>query len=74
MKGDVDPLSVDELNIAEKYILLFVQKEAYPDELKCQDKVKKSNFLFKLDPVMINGLLRVGGRIKHALFFFLFFF
>ena len=35
MKGDIDPLSVDELNNAEKYILLFVQKQAYPDELKC---------------------------------------
>ncbi len=62
----VEPLGVDEMNKAEKCILRYVQYTAYQDELKSDDNVKKTSSIFKLDPVVIDDLLRVGGRIKHA--------
>ena len=60
------PLSVEEMNLAEKEILKNVQRESFPDEVLNPSLIKKSNTIVKLDPKMVHGLLRVGGRLRHA--------
>ena len=60
------PLSVEEMNLAEKEILKNVQRESFPDEVLNPSLIKKSSTIVKLDPKMVHGLLRVGGRLRHA--------
>ena len=75
-------LTVRDLDEAEQYILMHVQRQAFPEEMKileniqedeASDKqmshsasVRKNSHLYKLDPMMENGLLRVGGRLSKA--------
>lgn len=62
---DKGPLSVEEFDEAEKAIS-FCQCQRFPEELACLqngERVKKSNHLYNLDPILENGVLRVGGRI-----------
>ena len=54
---------------AEVVIIKYVQGCAYEDELsalKQGNYVAKSSRLFKLAPALKDGLLVVGGRLKHA--------
>ncbi|KAK3735155.1 hypothetical protein QZH41_020254, partial [Actinostola sp. cb2023] len=73
------PLSVSEINDAERVIVKYVQKQAFKEELSilnCIDKenqessnqstVKKCSSIYKLDPIMTDSLLRVGGRLQRA--------
>ena len=66
------PITVTELEIAELEILRNVQQFNFPDELellsKCENgtQVKKSSSLRSLDPILVNGVLRVGGRLSLA--------
>ncbi|KAK3744013.1 hypothetical protein QZH41_004823 [Actinostola sp. cb2023] len=73
------PLSVSEINDAERVIVKYVQKQAFKEELSilnCIDKenqessnqstVKKCSSIYKLDPIMKDSLLRVGGRLQRA--------
>ena len=76
------PLTVDELQQAERLILRLVQEEAFTEEIQALNRpdslpddnkhgtgksVSKSSPLYMLDPVIDeNRLLRIGGRIKHA--------
>ena len=74
----IRPISVTEFNAAEREILRLVQIEYYGDELtrvthsaqpNCQRKpksMKKSSSIYKLDPILVNDLLRVGGRLQRA--------
>ena len=61
-------LSADDLALAEEAIICFVQKLHYGDEMTAlhSSVVKKSSPLYKLDPVVSNGVLRVGGRLSKA--------
>ena len=62
-------LTVEEIRQAEKCILWHVQRDAYEDEmkkLKSRVVASKSSSLRRLDPVLIEELLCVGGRLKHA--------
>ena len=66
-------LTVDELKAAETVILICVQQKYFPDKrtaLQRQESkpryLKKSSPLSKLDPILQDGLLRVGGRLRHA--------
>ena len=74
IKGRV---TVDEMLIAEREVLKVVQKRAFPKEVKqlteaspsddaMTKSVKKSSSIRNLDPFMGDGLLRVGGRLRHA--------
>ena len=74
MKGRV---AVDEMKIAEQKVLKVVQKRAFPEEVKrlteaslsdntLTKSVNKSSSIRNLDPSMEDGLLRVGGRLRHA--------
>ena len=75
----IRPISVTELNNAEYEILKFIQNQSFKQEYEClkhanrrqlnitgKNVVSKSSSIFKLDPVLIHGLLRVGGRLKRA--------
>ncbi|XP_030844258.1 uncharacterized protein LOC105444708 [Strongylocentrotus purpuratus] len=62
-------LTVQELNNAEVEVIKHVQRHSFPDEyVKGIEKKtrKQGNPLEKLNPVMVDGLLRVGGRLSKA--------
>lgn len=62
-------LTVDELMEAEREIIRFCQRSRFPDEfssLQSGKNVKKNSQLFKLSPVLEDGILRVGGRLSTA--------
>nr|XP_012217558.1 PREDICTED: uncharacterized protein LOC105669264 [Linepithema humile] len=67
-----DTLSVAEINAAQTAWILRVQAEKYKAELdiiKQSRILAKSNTLTRLSPFLDpQGILRVGGRIKHAIF------
>ena len=63
-------LTVDELRVAERCIIGYVQSQTFEKEIgqlsKGQD-VDKSSSLSQLSPMLDSeGLLVVGGRLKHA--------
>ena len=64
------PLSVEDLEESETYILKYVQNRMYSKELKSLSSgvtVSKDSSVRGLDPfVDSDGLLRVGGRIKGS--------
>ena len=44
-----------------------MQRRAFPDEVNHPEKlVKKTSRIYKLDPILIDGLLCVGGRLHNA--------
>ncbi len=53
---------------AERAIVRFVQRQVFKDDITALAKgnVKKSSHLYKLDPVIVDGLLRVGGRLSKS--------
>ena len=62
-------ISVEELREAENEILKYVQNDHYREEIEQvvrNEQIRKSNGLRKLDPVMRDGLLCVGGRLRKA--------
>ena len=68
----VKPVSVVELKIAETAIVNYVQQQSFQEELselsyaRIDGTVKKSSNLYKLDPILVNGTMRVGGRLHRA--------
>ena len=76
-------ISAHDLEKAECSILRFVHKECFPEEilalsdrsssacLSSSDRrksgVKRKSSLYKLDPILDSGLLRVGGRLRRTL-------
>ena len=61
-------ITVKELQEAEKSVLVCIQHETFPEEIKLlnsQKPVKKSSPLYRLDTVIISGLLCIGGRLKN---------
>ncbi|XP_062538364.1 uncharacterized protein LOC134206653 [Armigeres subalbatus] len=62
------PLSTDETQAAERYLICQAQREAYPDEIAALHKaanIPKNSSLFKLTPWIDNqGLMRMRGRIS----------
>ena len=68
-RTDHMPLTIQELQQAENGILRFVQRQSFREEIDALEKhrrVKKSSSLFKVDPTVDDGLLRVGGRLSRA--------
>ena len=57
------PLSVSEVTEAEKTIARFVQKQSFPMKI---DKPAIAGQLARLKPFEEEGILRVGGRLKHS--------
>ena len=54
----LEPLTCSEINDAEREVIMFDQSRL--------DCVKKSSVLAKLDPILVKGHLRVGGRLSRA--------
>lgn len=63
-------ITVEDTKEAEEVIIGISRSQTFPEELaKLQTApscVQKTSCIFKLDPVLDNGLLRVGGRLNHA--------
>ena len=63
-------LSLQELGKAEKAVVTFCQKQAFPTEIERLSKdpyiVHKRSPILKLDPILKDGLLRVRGRLSKA--------
>lgn len=61
-------LTTDDLSLAENAIVSFVQRKHYGDEMVALSSgaVRKSSRLYKLDPVAVDGVLRVGGRLSKS--------
>ena len=67
--ASLEPLTCSEINDAEREVTMFDQSRAFAEEKRAIEKgncVKKSSILAKLDPILVNGLLRVGGRLSRA--------
>jgi hypothetical protein len=57
--------------MAEKAILVYSQREAFAGEISCLANksgigVRKTSSVYKLDPTMEDGLIRVGGRLNKS--------
>lgn len=67
-------LRLSELQASSVEILKHVQQDAFPEEFSSllsvsqvtSQTVKASSPLRRLSPVMMNGILRVGGRLERA--------
>ena len=66
-------INIEEMKAAELQILKCVQLHYFSEELQSLTKagvdvahVKKTSGLRSLDPVLVDGLLRVGGRLDLA--------
>ncbi len=60
-------LTVEELALAEKAVIIYTQITSFPAEMttlktKSSSVLKKSS-LYRLDPMLNDGILRVGGRL-----------
>ena len=72
----ISPLNLEELSKAETHILKCVQANCFDEELRQlkestgrnneTNEVRKSSSLVKLNPVVKDGLIRVGGRLQQA--------
>ena len=64
------PLKLDELKKAEKFILTTVQRSNFQKELTTLKErtgnVRRTSTINKLSPEVIDGFLCVGGRLTHA--------
>ena len=64
-----EPLSVEELEKAEMIVIKGLQAQTFLQErthLSENVTLPKSSSLHQLDPIVQDGLIRVGGRLKHA--------
>lgn len=62
-------LSLEDLIQAEIQLIQYSQKQHFSEEIEALRKnapVKKRSQLYKLDPVLQGGILRVGGRLNKA--------
>ncbi|XP_038154235.1 uncharacterized protein LOC119791920 [Cyprinodon tularosa] len=62
-------LTLEQLTTAEAEIIRYSQAQCFPEEINalCNSKsVKKSSQLHKLDPMLKDGILRVGGRLAKS--------
>jgi hypothetical protein len=72
----IAPITTKEMMTAEREILKYVQAESFNDELdnlrqrerqpSKTSPIRKKSSLYKLDPTLEDGLLRVGGRLRRA--------
>ncbi|XP_043241053.1 uncharacterized protein LOC122391322 [Amphibalanus amphitrite] len=58
-------LTVRDLQDAESAIIRFVQRRVFPEELT-RTHVKKGSPLYRLSPLVVDGTLTVGGRLKNS--------
>ena len=69
MDNSVKYLTTEDLDKATSAIVKLVQNEIYQEEieeLRKRGNVKSSSGIVRLWPVLVHGILRVGGRISEA--------
>ena len=62
-------LTVDELNAAERALIRHVQRQHFPFLIDLKNKNKAKTFpryMQKLQPIEIDGIVRVGGRLEKT--------
>ncbi|KAL7874304.1 hypothetical protein SRHO_G00052740 [Serrasalmus rhombeus] len=62
-------LTVEDLQKAEIAMIVHCQNNSFQEEisaLRRKDSVKKSSRIFRLNPQLEEGILRVGGRLSRA--------
>lgn len=62
-------ITVSELRHAEHEILRYIQGQAFPQEaadLAKGTSTRKTSQILKLDPILKDGLIRVGGRLRKS--------
>ena len=62
-------LSLEEIKNSELEIIKFCQMQKYSEEFSCLQRgesVKANSHIYKLDPILDDGVLRVGGRLSKA--------
>ena len=62
-------LTTEEITLGEIEIIKLCQMQGFSDELMTLqkgDKLKRSSHTIKLDPVVKDGILRVGGRLHQS--------
>lgn len=70
LKQHSEFVTVDERKRAAKVIINLIQQQTFPKELNIlkgdlkEATLPRSSPLFRLDPILNEGLLRVGGRLK----------
>ncbi|XP_052445519.1 uncharacterized protein LOC127987300 [Carassius gibelio] len=68
-KATKKSVTLDDLVVAESEIIKFSQRQQFGEEIKVLEKGKqlgRSSQLFKLDPILQDGVLRVGGRLNKS--------
>ena len=76
---DINSLSVIEIEHAADMVIRYVQKNVFrdviaqlsdnentSDALKCYSRKHKTSMMSQLRPILVNSMLRVGGRIKNC--------
>ena len=61
-------LSMEDLESAENAIICHEQRQHFKEEMSSLEKGKpcnKGSTIYKLDPIIDSGILRVGGRIRR---------
>ena len=62
-------LTMTEISHAETELIGFVEQRHYSEEIRsllANERLKRSSTLVKLNPILSESLLRLGGRLKHA--------
>ena len=63
-------LTVDDLLEAENAVVRYCQQQQFKEEIAALSSTKaavsRQSSLYKLDPVLVDGLVRVGGRLSRA--------
>ncbi|KAK7909491.1 hypothetical protein WMY93_014175 [Mugilogobius chulae] len=68
-KQKSEHVTVEESEKAVEAVIKIVQQQAFHREIKLLQSNKElpnSSSLFNLDPIWLDGLLRVGGRLKQS--------
>lgn len=74
----INPISTEEMMKAEHEIVKYIQMKSFKEEFDSirqrkqqpskKGTSKRNSSIHKLDPILDNGLLRVGGRLRRAQF------
>ncbi|KAL2089190.1 hypothetical protein ACEWY4_016089 [Coilia grayii] len=63
-------LTVEDLSRAEMEVVKYSQRQTYAEEIQVLQQgksyVKRNSSIFKLDPYLQDGVLRVGGRLNRS--------
>lgn len=68
-KCQINVVTVKERESAAKAVIKLVQQQAFSREIKALgtgESLPCSSSLFSLDPILKEGILCVGGRLKHS--------